>query len=729
MAYANKYEITMATKSGSISTLYLMEDDYAGAIIEYPAVSLQLQYIPKSDDLFEPIYVSQLNVVIDVTDDDENMPNLTTLNDREYQCELYYDNTLEWKGWAFSDFVDFGFSTGRKQLRFNCIDGLGMLEKIKFPVPENYVLSDFNQALFYITTALKELQFDNNLDIITGISYYADGMDDRTDDAYADPIYQSYLNYGTFIKDDRTIDDCLTVLTKIVKGFGARLFQADATWYIVAVSQFAQASYYFTKYDKNGDSLDAGSISNTNVIEGYTGNTTDLFFVDNSQLKILRKGYNKVKLDKQIEYPSNYITNWDLKEFISGGATYGWTAVANGGLAFIVAYPTKLYNSYFLQTTAATSPYYVSIKPDYFPKIAYNEVAKLSFDVSLGNPFGGSADALFIIKIFLQTPSAFYTIDENKMWSLANTYYLFEPYDPENTNVNFNISCPPAPATGTIYFEYILAKTPSTLWKTTVPDTYVENFSFTIEPAFTSVTTISELSATDEYVLDIDLDLGYNDITNGSFSYRGFLADSTGLNLKNWYRQEYSADKYRSLSELVIKQYSNNLNKNIINIDSTIMGMNTSEGRFSAAMRLTIDDTDPAQISVSNKKYILGNSTIDLFNDTIQSTLLDINDNNIETNIYTLYSSNSAEAITIPTERYRGIGWNTSSEAYDNGLSASTIFTASTADPDLGDIFYEDYDLNITFNGSYLWYKVETVFPNTKVYQIRIDGVIIGVFT
>ncbi|WP_181665278.1 hypothetical protein, partial [Escherichia coli] len=82
------------------STLYLLEDGYSGSLIEYPAVNLQLSYIPRSDDIFEAIYVSQLSVVIDVTDDINNMPNLTTLNDRKYLCKLYYGSTLEWQGWA-----------------------------------------------------------------------------------------------------------------------------------------------------------------------------------------------------------------------------------------------------------------------------------------------------------------------------------------------------------------------------------------------------------------------------------------------------------------------------------------------------------------------------------------------------------------------------------------------------------------------------------------------------
>ena len=112
MAYANKYKITMATKCGSTSTLYLLQDGYVGDLIEYPAVNLQIQYLPKSDDIFEPIYASQLNVVIDVTDNISNMPDFTTLSDRKYLCKLYYGATLEWQGWALSDYVKMSYSNG-----------------------------------------------------------------------------------------------------------------------------------------------------------------------------------------------------------------------------------------------------------------------------------------------------------------------------------------------------------------------------------------------------------------------------------------------------------------------------------------------------------------------------------------------------------------------------------------------------------------------------------------
>ena len=91
MAYTNpKYKITMATKSGSIAYLYLTENDsYSGLPYQFPAVSIELQYLPKSDDIFESIVSSQLSATIDVTDDTTGqasafMPNLTTLDDRKY---------------------------------------------------------------------------------------------------------------------------------------------------------------------------------------------------------------------------------------------------------------------------------------------------------------------------------------------------------------------------------------------------------------------------------------------------------------------------------------------------------------------------------------------------------------------------------------------------------------------------------------------------------------------
>ena len=154
MAYEIKYTITTASKSNVNSVVYLYEDGYAGAPIEYQAISLQLEYIPSSDDTFEPIYVSQLSLTIDVTDDIENMPNFTTLDDRKYFVKVISGGTIDFQGWALSDDVQFSFNTGRKELSFNALDGLGMLERIKYDLPNTIYLTQVQKAIILIKDCL-----------------------------------------------------------------------------------------------------------------------------------------------------------------------------------------------------------------------------------------------------------------------------------------------------------------------------------------------------------------------------------------------------------------------------------------------------------------------------------------------------------------------------------------------------------------------------------------------
>jgi len=158
MAYAVKYIINTASKSNVSSTVYLYEDGYVGSTIEYQATGLQLEYIPNSDDTFEPIYVSQLNVSIDVTDDLENMPNFTTLNDRKYFVKVVSGGVTDFQGWSISDDVQFSFNTGRKELSFSAIDGLGMLERIKYDLPNTIYLTQVQKAMTFIKDCLLELE-------------------------------------------------------------------------------------------------------------------------------------------------------------------------------------------------------------------------------------------------------------------------------------------------------------------------------------------------------------------------------------------------------------------------------------------------------------------------------------------------------------------------------------------------------------------------------------------
>ena len=731
MAYANKYKFTMATKSGSTSTLYLQEDGYSGTIYEYPAVSLQIQYLPKSDDIFEPIYASQLNVLIDVTDDLANMPDFTSLNDRKYLCKLYYDSTLEWQGWALSDYVQMSYTTGRRNMAFNAIDGLGMLEKIPYALPNDYTLVDRATCLILLQTAISSVGFDLNL--ISGISFYSTDMVDRGSNTANEPLSQSYLNYASITNDSQEAYTCLKVITDIARGFGSRFFQAQGKWYIVPLTEFAQSSYYFTEYNSSGAVVTSGTKSLTGQIQGYTGNTSGLFYVDNAQLKILRKGYNKIRFQKTVEYPNNYVTNWDLKKFTvispTQGDAFGWTERREtDGQIYVKDYPNKTYNS-FIMSNGILSPYDIGVYPNDLPKVGINETINIKFDIAgIGVPASGP-DALFILKITLTTGSFTYYINENKEWTNTGSNYYYYPFDPANAKANFSIDLPPAPDNGDLFFELVLADITSSYWKSTVGTVEVQNFSLAVVPAFTSFLTESYINDTEEYVLEIDLPLGFNPSNEGYFSYRGFLSDASGQDLIGWYRYEYPTDIYRSLSDLIVKQYSNCLNKNVINIDASFMGMNTTNGRLSGAMRLTSADSDPAQISVNDKKYILGNSTIDLFNDVIQATLLDINNENIETTLTTTYSDNTLSNQVTGYGHLRSTAYFTREEAYAAPYTTFLVYNdLAIGLPSVGDYYYQDATFYTPFNGANLWWRIQTGPVDYAAFKISGLGQIIEIY-
>jgi hypothetical protein len=734
MAYEIKYRITAATKSDVTSVVNIYEDDYDGEIIEYPCVSLQIQYIPRSDDTFEPIYVTQLNVVIDVTDNVANMPDFTTLNDRKYFVRVLSGDNLDWQGWVLSDNVQYVFSTGRKELAFNAIDGLGMLERIPFFIADDTTLVDIFTAIFYIKTALLNLEYPLDYDIVSGVSFYADGMDNRTDDPSADTLGQSYINYATFINDNQVATNCLEVLTKIIRSVGSRLFQAKGNFYIVPLTQFAQDSYYVTIYNSDGTIFDDAIYESTGNIEGFAANTSGLYFVDNSQFKLIKKGFNKIRFDKVIEYPNNYITNWDLKNYTFVSPTvsnaFSWDEERYGdGIIYVKSYPEKRYNSFIMQYSIS-SPYTALVRPINLPKVNTSDVLTLKMDVAgLGVPASGP-DALFILKILVDDGVNSVFLDDNKQWvnTTFNDHYYYEPFDSTDPKANVDLIMPLLPIGGDLTIELILCATPAPYWKSTVGAIEASNFQLTVETYFKQVTTESFINDSNEYVLDIDLPLGFNDINDGFFTYRGFLSDVDGLNLKNWYRQEYLTDTYRSLSELVVKQYSNCLNKNIINLDASFMSMETIDGRFSGAMRITASDIDPAQISVNNKKYIIGNSTMDLPNDVITATLLDINPENVETTMTTIYDSNSLPTEVTGFAHFRSNGYITKEAALAAPLTSNLVYLEQAGVPSVGDIFYQTELLIVGFNGAGIWWKVLVTDTAFQAYRISGSGEILETF-
>lgn len=658
MAYNLKYQITAATKNDEVAVVEMYIDDTVAEVIEYPATSIQLQYIPKSDNIYEPIYASQLNVSIDVTDDQDNLPDFTTLDDRKYLVKLLIDGNLYWQGWVLSDLVEYSFTTGRKQLAFNAIDGLGMLDYIPFTFTETNVVGNTKLSpqtvLYYLYTCLDVIGFPDGLNLITACSYYADGMDNRGDGSQYEPFNQSYLRPVYFQNDDETYETCLIVLSKILKSFGCKLYQANGKWMIVAVNEFAAAPYfaytYFTEYSPSGSLVTSGTFNTLSEVQPYTGNTSGLYFVDNSQFKIFKKGYNNFTYNYDITYSPNYISNFNLKNLTSGFPTL-WNSFTQGtgGSITVVSKPYEA-SDWFNITLGVGSGITAFSEVNTNPSGYVTENDTLTYKQTFYEQTVDKVRGQIQIQLTgIGMGAPIYYINKDGIWqdsSVApfDNYYEVDLVEEDKIN-EVSITTPPIPFNGTLAITYMLTE-----------DVYncannvkIGAFSLTFESPLTKIKSTSIIDANNQYQLELDLPLGYPiydgdgvNRTQANMAYGTIqqLVDGNFVSATGWYRYGPFSAPTDGLSQTIMKEYINNYRRNLINVDCNLFGITTSNGNFAANKLLQILDTDPAQINIEEKRYMTGNMTIDIVNCESQATLLDISNEEISSTIETIFTVN-----------------------------------------------------------------------------------------
>jgi hypothetical protein len=630
MAYQNKYKVTFATKSGKTAYLYLQEDGYSGSVIEYQGIHIDYQYIPNSDDPFEVVYASQINATIDITDDMENMPNFSTLNDRKYFAKLYINSDLQFFGFTISDSVQVSFSTGRKELSFNAFDGIGLLKNIKFPVVNTSNINNLNNLLYYITTALNTLNFPITPNIIVACSIYAEGMQTRTDHTYSEPFSQSYLPFRTFLSTPLVYLSCYDVIVNILKSFGCRFFIANGKWYIVNINDFARENIYYTEYSNTGTVVTSGTFNSLSVIQGFTGNTSGLYFIDGSQSKILRKGYNKITAPINVVGAQNYLSGGDLRPIV-GTFPLFWTAAKTTGSTWeVLSFPNESSDAFklFKQNTAGS---YVYVENQSLPKIGEGNL--LTFDFTYYSQDVTGVRGYIVIELRQDSTVYYYTSNGWTPYGPVNAFQV-DAYSSDATSiskkndVSFSTTVP-TPISGQIYFQLRLEEG-------TCQNIQVGAFNMTITPALKQINYNAYISSSDDYVNTIEIPYGsYSTSTNYPAEY-GILLKSDNTALINWFSFGHSTT-YTSLVGLLTQQYINVFGTNIINIDCNLSSFSTANGYLNAAKVIKATDTDPSQINVSSNYYMMGNTTINYANDETQATLLQINGSDISATVnYTL---------------------------------------------------------------------------------------------
>jgi hypothetical protein len=629
MAYGQKYSVTFATRADKDVELKIWQDGYSGAIIDLQGAGLNFEYIPNSDDPYEPIFASQLGISIDFTDELSDIINFTNIDDRYNYVEMYIDSVIQWVGFIINDNVQVSYSTGRKIATFNATDGLGMLKDIPFEPPAgNLGVNDKNSLLTILRTCFNSIGYKNNRNTVTMCSYYSNGMSNRSTNSWQDPFAQTYMCYRDFLEDEYNYTNCLDIISNIAKSLGCRVFQANAKWWIVSVNEFAETNAYYTEYNTSGtrvDNLDGNLINTSSTIQPYLTNTSGLYFIDNNQLKILNKGFYKIIAEGSVEMAKNFIPNGDLSINDGTEAEY-WTRSSTGDGTCLLLQNSILNYYYFELTAPSGGPAgtaAVTLDSASNGYVSIGDSMQLNIQISAASV----ATPIGFIDISINNGSTIYYLNNSKQWQTTSTSYTV--YNPKTSGAaedfNLDLKTEVFPINGQLSFTYRISEGINFIALT--------NFVMKIKSDISSYNLTGTLVENEQYAHSVSFPYG----SSGSDSYypsaKGSLLLSNGSIATGWYRYgDYSSDIFLNPAELLVQQYINTYGQNIINIDASLSSFYTENINYpilNAAKLIFATDTDPASINVSSKSFMLGNATIDLPNDQTNLTLLQISNTEI----------------------------------------------------------------------------------------------------
>jgi hypothetical protein len=494
-------------------------------------------------------------------------------------------------------------------------------------------------------------------------------MTTRETDPSADLFTQAMMPYNNFYSSDEiTFDNALSVLSKLLTSLGCRLFQAHNKWYIIAINEFANETVYFTEYNYNGVVQSSGTEDTHSIVQPFTGNTSGMYFVDNSQTKIFRKGYNNFKWSSPTNYAKNYVVNANLKK-LDSGMPVNWATAVLGYTASVtldtITYNTK--NIFIMNQGSVTTPRYAKIFAT-VPTALQGD--KINFSCTIYGADLNSIRGRLELSVTAAGGSPQYwwsTISGKSYWRPTNSsLYEFEPV--QNTTANdVSFETTPLPVSGQLALNVVLDNT--TGYSNIIK---IGNFKLSFNSPINN-TKIDSINTNDnQYSLTIDATYGYpvytqdgidryyNNQAIGTF-YQYLGAHYVACN--GWFRYGKPTESFQGLIQLIFQQYINSFRRNLKNIDGNVFGIETSNGRYSAAKMLKFTDTDPAQINVSALSYMTGNSTINFVQSEIAATFLDISDTDITSQINTIF-----DVVTTPPLAYNIQIRNNSGDGFINNL-------------------------------------------------------------
>jgi len=598
MPYGLRYTITQILRNGTNQVIEIYERDYAAGIVKtYKPISIIVQPNSNEEYPYPTIISTQVNfsILLETQDDYDQFPNVLSQDDRKYYVILKESTNVMWRGYMFNDYTQMGFSTGITQADFTCIDGISFIQNIEYVRDDS--INQLDTQLNVISDGLKLIAYPDVLNLVVACSYFAGGMLDRQDGVSNEPFSQIYQYRRDFMGESY-----YDIIGKIMTSFNCRMFQANGDWCIFSMNEMAATTNYFTKYNilATPTITSSGVLSNTvNIVPYADGN---VHFINNSQIKLLKKGFYNIQGRGAYESALNYCDNADLKlnAFPTNTATGFILGATGDSTATIVPDTAGQFDAVSLvrNTSGLASIENGNLAaPNYFLPYIGEVPFKLSFEHATST---GAK-----LQISMNTSLGVVYLDTNGLWQSSVQNLTID--DNDATYSTYTKDIPPYFVTGVAIFGYLKFKI---VCNASGESTALRNFI--IQRGDSEIKFIEANYVADNTIQStlqvFEQPYGNNYLTTYTYSSnKGVLCASDGTFLKDWYSSCPSGTPLGAIDLIVFMTYQNirNLNKNVATVECDL-GEHTSSGAFVYLDKVfTTTDTVTGNLSYTGKKFIM----------------------------------------------------------------------------------------------------------------------------
>lgn len=333
MAYGVKYELNFSDVKGNKRTAQILKKDYTGDV--FPVVGTANPVIIKwenDDDFYNPIIGSSCQLNLKATDT-ISYDEFQNFNEREYKIrinagqedtesilnsplwEAANDNweaadlqwalgfvfEVYWEGFLVSDTFTEAVISKPYDIQLRAIDNLGTLNAYKVPDGNINTNDDGSiktasgeqdirdTAFYYIHKILKNTGLDFDIYIQNRIRANFDGIvTSQNQTLFHDIKVNEYS-----LTDNFTKKNSKEVLENLLRITNSRIFQANASWYIISNSNYYDKNILPFNTQNDQDTSINNPIVTTDAVTSVTTSQATLngTIVDNKGLPIISRGF------------------------------------------------------------------------------------------------------------------------------------------------------------------------------------------------------------------------------------------------------------------------------------------------------------------------------------------------------------------------------------------------------------------------------------------------------